>query len=245
MTVRDVDLGPALGRLEPQLHRGAQADDAPVELDALTGGDVPNAVFPGAQRDRTAEVERAALFRTDYDDFIETKVRLGVDPVSGRILFQSQNLNKATIEGVEAGWSLDIVPDDISVDGAVYWARGENGESGEPLNSVGPAQAVIGVDWTPGNGDWHTRLRATFTEGWDDRDESGGELFRPPGYGIFDLFVMRALGDRARLRAGVTNLTDKTYWSWSDVRGLGPTDPVIPYLARPGRSYLVGVDMDW
>jgi hemoglobin/transferrin/lactoferrin receptor protein len=188
-----------------------------------------------------------SVFRTDYDDFIETKVRLGLDPESGRILFQSQNLNKATIEGVEAGWSLDIdrMPGDFSIDGSLYWARGENRDNGEPLNSVGPAQAVVGVDWSPVDGDWQTRLRATFTEGWDDRDETGGELFRPPGHAIFDFYVTRAVGNRARLRAGVTNLTDKTYWSWSDVRGLGPNDPVIPYLARPGRSYVLGVDMDW
>jgi hemoglobin/transferrin/lactoferrin receptor protein len=186
-----------------------------------------------------------SLFRTDYDDFIETKVRLGPDPDTGRILFQSQNLNQATIEGVEAGWSLDVIPGDVSIDGSVYWARGENRDNGESLNSVGPAQAVLGVDWIPGDGAWHTRLRATFTDGWDDRDETGGELFQPPGHAVFDLFVTRALGDRARLRAGVTNFTDKIYWSWSDVRGLGPNDPVIPYLARPGRSVVLGVDIDW
>ena len=76
-------------------------------------------------------------------------------------------------------------------------------------------------------------------------DESRGELFKPPGYAVFDLYVTRMLGDRVRLRGGVTNLADKTYWSWSDVRGLGPNDPVIPYLARPGRSLVLGVDMDW
>jgi hemoglobin/transferrin/lactoferrin receptor protein len=186
-----------------------------------------------------------SLFRTDYDDFIETKVRLGPDPDTGRILFQSQNLNQATIEGVEVGWSLDVIPGDVSIDGSVYWARGENRDNGESLNSVGPAQAVLGVDWIPGDGAWRTRLRATFTDGWDDRDETGGELFQPPGHAVFDLFVTRALGDRARLRAGVTNFTDKIYWSWSDVRGLGPNDPVIPYLARPGRSVVLGVDIDW
>ena len=167
--------------------------------------------------------------------------------MSGRILFQSQNLRRATIEGVETGWSLgiDSVPGDFSVDGSLYWARGENRDTGEPLNSVGPPQAVIGIDWAPNDGNWHTRLRATFTDGWDERDETGGELFVPPGHAVFDLFVTRFVGDRVRLRAGVTNLGDKTYWAWSDVRGLSPGDPVIPYLARPGRSYVLGVDLDW
>jgi hemoglobin/transferrin/lactoferrin receptor protein len=188
-----------------------------------------------------------SLFRTEYDDFIESKVRLGPDPVSGRILFQSQNVREAVIEGVEAGWSLDFedVPGDFSIDGAFYLARGENRDNGQPLNSVGPAQAVIGVDWAPTDGRWMGRLRATFTDGWSDLDESGGELFSPPGHAVFDLYVTRRLGDRFRVRGGVTNLADKTYWSWSDVRGLGPDDPVLPYLARPGRSLVLGVDMDW
>ena len=188
-----------------------------------------------------------SLFRTDYNDFIESKVRLGPDPDTGRILFQSQNVQEAVIEGVEAGWSVEVdrMPGEFSLDGSFYWARGENRDNGQPLNSVGPAQAVIGIDWATTDGNWHTRLRATFTDGWSDLDESGGELFKPPGHAVFDLYVTRDLGDRVRLRGGVTNLADKTYWSWSDVRGLGPTDPVIPYLARPGRSLVLGVDMDW
>jgi len=188
-----------------------------------------------------------SLFRTEYDDFIESKVRLGPDPVSGRILFQSQNVRRAVIEGVEAGWSVDVdrVPGDFSFDGSFYLARGENRDNGLPLNSVGPAQAVIGIDWAPGDGRWQSRLRATFTDAWSDLDESGGELFKPPGHAVFDLYVTRDLGDRVRLRGGVTNLTDKIYWSWSDVRGLAPDDPVLPYLARPGRSLVLGVDMDW
>lgn len=188
-----------------------------------------------------------SVFRTEYDDFIESKVRLGPDPDTGRILFQSQNVREAVIEGVEAGWSLPIdrIPGEFSFDGSFYWARGENRDNGQALNSVGPAQAVIGVDWSPTDGNWQSRLRATFTDGWSDLDETGGELFKPPGHAVFDFYVTRRFADRFRIRGGVTNLTDKTYWSWSDVRGLGPNDPVLPFLARPGRSLVLGVDMDW
>jgi len=188
-----------------------------------------------------------SLFRTRYADFIESKVRLGVDPVSGRILFQSQNLSEALIEGVEAGWSLaleSLMPG-LAVNGSLYWARGENRDNGEALNSVGPPQAVLGVDWAAADGRWQARLKATLTDAWTERDESTGELFAPPGYAVVDFYVARRLGDRLRLRAGVHNMTDRRYWAWSDVRGLAPDDPVIPYLARPGRSLVVGVDMDW
>ena len=188
-----------------------------------------------------------SLFHTRYDDFIESKVRLGPDPDSGRILFQSQNLSEATIEGVEAGGTLAFErnPGTISVDWSLYWARGENRNNSQPLNSVGPPQAVLGIDWLPTRGNWRARLRGTFTDGWSGRDESGGELFSPPGHAVFDLFLSRQFGNRLTLRAGITNLTDRTYWAWSDVRGLGPDDPVIPYLARPGTSFVLGADMNW
>ncbi len=188
-----------------------------------------------------------SMFRTRYDDFIESKVRLGADPDSGRILFQSQNLSAALIEGIEAGWGLQIerVSGVLSIDGSLYWARGENRDNDEPLNSVGPPQAVVGIDWTSNRGGWRARLMGTFTAGWSDRDESRGELFSPAGHAVFDLYLARRLGDRVQLRAGIANLTDRTYWAWSDVRGLGPDDPVIPFLARPGTSLVLGADMNW
>lgn len=195
----------------------------------------------------TAASARLSLFHTRYDDFIESRVRLGPDPVSGRILFQSQNLRRATIEGIEAGWTIDFgaSPGGLSFSGSVYYARGENVDSGEPLNSVGPPQAVMMLDWAPDSSAWQMRLAATLTGGWTDRDETGGDLFEPPGHAVFDLFVTRSIGAHMRLRAGLSNLTDRSYWAWSDVRGLSPDDPVIPFLARPGRSASVSVDMNW
>ncbi len=188
-----------------------------------------------------------SLFRTEYEDFIESKVRIGLDPQSGRLLVQSQNIQAAVIEGIEAGWSLsfDRLVEGLTFDGSVYWARGENRESGEPLNSVGPSQAVLGINWSSFDRQWLARLRATFTDDWSDRDESGGELFEPPGYAVLDLFVTRRVNDRWTLRAGVLNLADREYWAWSDVRGLAPDDPVIPHLSRAGRSLTVGVDINW
>jgi hemoglobin/transferrin/lactoferrin receptor protein len=190
---------------------------------------------------------RFAAFRTRYTDFIESKVRLGADPVSGRILFQSQNIARTVIEGVEAGGHVDLTGalDAFRIDGAFYYARGENRENGEALNSVGPAQAVVGLTWSGSAAERQIRLQGTFTDGWDDRDESGGELFKPAGHGVFDLYYMQKLGRTLALRAGLLNLTDKTYWNWSDVRGLGPGDPVIPYLAQPGRSVSVSLNFNW
>jgi hemoglobin/transferrin/lactoferrin receptor protein len=190
---------------------------------------------------------RLSGFRTRYTDFIESKVRLGEDPDSGRILFQSQNIASTVIEGIEAGGHVDLQGrlDRFSIDGSLYYARGENRENGEALNSVGPPQAVLGITWSGINADRQVRLQGTFTDAWDDRDESRGELFKPAGHGVLDLYYLQSIGRRAAVRAGLLNITDKTYWNWSDVRGLSPTDPVLPYLAQPGRSISVSLNFSW
>lgn len=188
-----------------------------------------------------------SVFRTEYTDFIESRVRLGPDPDSGRILFQSQNIASAVIEGVEAGADVDLAfaGDGVTLQGGLFLARSENLDTGRPLNSVGPPQAVASLNWQPPGGRLRASLRGTFTDDWSARDETGGELFEAPGYAVFDLYVAFRLGTALTLRAGATNLTDKTYWAWTDVRGLAPDDPVIPYLSRPGRSLSVGFEMAW
>jgi hemoglobin/transferrin/lactoferrin receptor protein len=190
---------------------------------------------------------RISAFRTRYTDFIESKVQLGIDPDSGRLLFQSQNLSEALIEGIEAGGHINLQSTigEFRVDGALYLARGENRENGEALNSVGPGQAVIGASWFAPNANRQLRLQSTFTEAWDDRDETRGELFKPAGHAVFDLYFTQQLGDSTTIRAGLLNLTDRVYWNWSDVGGLSPTDPVLPYLAQPGRSLAVSVNLNW
>ena len=76
-------------------------------------------------------------------------------------------------------------------------------------------------------------------------DESAGELFKPAGYGVFDLFFTQRLGDNVIVRAGLQNLTDRTYWNWSDVRGLAPDNPILPYLAQAGRAASVSLHLVW
>lgn len=190
---------------------------------------------------------RVSAFRTRYTDFIESKVRLGIDPVSGRVLFQSQNIAETIIEGVEFSGSATFRPwnQDFSIDGSFYLARGENRDNGFAVNSVGPEQAVTGVTWKSATGDHQLRLQATLTGKWDDRDESGGTLYKPAGNGIVDFYYAHAFSDSVVMRAGLRNLGDRVHWNWSAVRGLSDVDPLIPYLAEPGRNFSFSVNYRW
>jgi len=168
---------------------------------------------------------RLSAFRTNYDDFIESKINLGV---------------------LEAGWSTRFGSTEaFGFDGSAYYARGDNLDSGQPLNSVGPAQGVLGLSWFSPDASRQIRLKGTFTDAFDRRDESSGEVFKPAGHAVFDLFVTQKLGNRAIVRAGLHNLTDRTYWNWSDVRGVKPDDPILPFLAQAGRSASLSLNVVW
>jgi hemoglobin/transferrin/lactoferrin receptor protein len=270
VSISESDISPKLGliyRINPETDvylQYAHGFRAPPYEDANIGLEIPvfnfraipnpdlrsetsNGIDLGIRWQSAERGAHLAVFRTRYTDFIESKVRLGIDPVSGRLLFQSQNLSEAIIEGVEAGGHIDLQSSigEFRIDGSLYLARGENRENGQALNSVGPAQAVIGTSLISQDARRSLRLQSTFTEAWDDRDESGGELFKPAGHAVFDLYFTQQLGDRTTVRAGLLNLTDRIYWNWSDIRGLSPTDPVIPYLAQPGRNFSVSVNVNW
>ena len=189
---------------------------------------------------------RISAFRTDYVDFIETKVNIGVDPVSGYTEFQSLNIEDTTIEGFEAGWQTRFgTYDSFGFDGSAFYARGNNNMTGQPINSVGPAQGVVGLSWFSRDETRQVRLKGTFTDAYDRLDESNGELFKPAGYAVFDLFLTQKLGNNTIVRAGIHNLTDRTYWNWSDVRGLEPDNPIIPYLAQAGRTASISLNVVW
>lgn len=187
------------------------------------------------------------VFHSRYTDFIESKVRVGVDPESGRLLFQSRNISKMTIKGIEAAlaWRFGGERRAFELDASAYYAAGKNDHNGQPVNSVGPAQATFGLGWVSPGERQQLQLRAILTGRWGRRDDSLGELFEPPGYGVVDFYYVRRFGTHAAIRTGLHNLADRIYWHWTDVRGLAPDDPVLPSLARAGRSFLVNVDISW
>jgi hemoglobin/transferrin/lactoferrin receptor protein len=194
----------------------------------------------------TAGSVAASVFYTDYQDFIESKVNLGRDPVTGVTLFQSQNVAEARIYGAELaatgrlgdwtprleGWSARL---------AAAWSRGEDLVHDEPLNSVDPASAVLALGYEAQSGRWGGELVTSAVAAKDDVDDSRADLYQTDGYVTLDLLAHYEFGNGVRVNAGVFNLTDAEYTEWADVRGRTVGDPLIPYYARPGRNASITV----
>jgi hemoglobin/transferrin/lactoferrin receptor protein len=190
----------------------------------------------------------ASLHYTDYEDFIESKVNLGPDPDSGVTLFQSQNIDEARIYGAELGLDWRVGDQAPALEGwttrlAAAWTRGEDRVSGEPLNSVDPASAVLSLRYEAPTGRWGSELATTAVAAQNEVDDSRADLYETAGYVTLDLLAHYDFGRGLRINAGVFNVTDAEYIEWSDVRGRVVGDPLIPYYTRPGRN--VSVTLHW
>jgi hemoglobin/transferrin/lactoferrin receptor protein len=191
----------------------------------------------------------AAAFWTDYEDFIVSMVPLGPDPETGTLLFQSQNVARVRIRGIEleAGAPLGLVApalDAFAVGFSGYWAEGENRRTGASLDEVGPATGVLHLDWASASGQWDVRLSGLFARASRRDAAAPGALFSVPGHGVVDLLAAWRPTGRLTLRAGVFNLGDKTWWRWGDVLRLPADDPLVPHRSAPGRSLSVSFNLD-
>ncbi len=191
-----------------------------------------------------------AAFHNDYEDFIESFVDTGIDPDTGLLVFQSQNIARARIYGVEFRGGVDFGTYSTALEGwrlrsSIAWARGDDETDDVPLNSIDPLKGVLGIGFTGSNGRWGTELVLTAVDRKDRIDESTGPQFAAPGYEVLDLLAYVGLGDRTTLRLGLSNLTDETYWEWSDVRGRPAGDPVIDRYSRPGRAVSASVNFQF
>lgn len=203
----------------------------------------------GIRSESLSQYFELSLFYSRYRDFIETNTLVGVDPDSGQLLFQSINLNRARIGGVEARWHVELgswadTLENWYFDAGVFWADGENRDNGQSIDSLDPANMVAGLGWRSGSDSLDLRLLGRAYQSKDDVADPA-EQFQPPGYAVFDILGTWQPSDSVRVDFGLLNLADRKYWRWQSVRGLAPGDPVLEVLSSSGRSVSVGLRLDF
>lgn len=183
----------------------------------------------------TAQLDFAA-YHTDYDDFIQSLQVVGFDTVNNLVIFQSINIDRVEIRGLEAqlDWAPQAFPEGLSLRFAAAWSEGDNLENGQPLNSVQPFTAVAGLDYAAINGRWGGSLLARGASKQDRLDETEGALYVPGGYLVFDATAWYRPTESTRIRAGLFNLTDEDYTRWLDVAGLPADTPDTGRFRSPG-----------
>lgn len=185
-------------------------------------------------------------FNNRYDDFIESFVSIGVD-VNGIQLFQSQNLTRVRIHGVEWRGMLELaelssVLSGLRLHAAAGGSAGKDTDTRLSLVSIDPARAVLGLSWTSANDRIGLQLIGT---GVKRNEKVAAGLFQTPGYGVLDVLARVRISEQIDWRLGVFNVGDRKYWQASSVRGRSAADIVLDRFTEPGRNVSTSVQLNW
>ncbi len=201
-------------------------------------------------------------FYNSYDEFIEAFREVGSEPSPPGdgppmgppppdiTLFQSQNISRARIYGIEATGQYFFRPDltGFSLNGSIAWSVGDDLTNDKPLISIEPLTAVVGLHYDNPSTIWGARLIATLVA--DPRDPErdippSRNPNAPPvvpflasGYTVFDLLGYYNIDDNWQITFGVFNLLDEKYFLYSETRNLNQ-GPNTDRFAQPGRNVSV------
>lgn len=140
---------------------------------------------------------RATLFHTKVDDLITYRL---IKTVGVRRTYLYDNVDKATIGGLETGFSWNI-------NSNLLWTtnltllKTKDESTGKELNDRPAVSLASTVDWTIGQG-WNSRGGVEY---YGEQTSSAGDL---PAYALWNASVGKQFDKTFSLRAGVNNLTD-------------------------------------
>jgi hemoglobin/transferrin/lactoferrin receptor protein len=207
-----------------------------------------------------------------YDGFIES-VDLGLDPNTGLLEFQQQNLD-AQIYGVEFAGELRLLGDmadasnnvgiermddrggeqfaagrqefyGLSAFGNLSHSVGDNLEVDVPLDSIPPLYGIAGLRYRALENRWGVELISTMVHRKDRYSGVNPDQFITPGYGILDLLSYWNVSENVQFNAGVFNLLDKEYYQWLNVRGVEVNQRDRTRYAAPGINFAATMRVQW
>jgi hemoglobin/transferrin/lactoferrin receptor protein len=153
------------------------------------------------------------LFYNEIEDLI-TFVELGPDPTSGLILLQYDNIDEATIQGIELELET-IVDRHWTVFTTASYTRGDNDLTDEPLDFIPPWKVALGVRYE--RPDWWVELRGrlvgeqTRVPGFEDISDPD-ETQQPVGdFAVADVRGGFTLDWGLSVKATLANITNELY----------------------------------
>ena len=200
----------------------------------------------GLRGRRGAWTWQVAAYDNRYRDFISQEVVSGAFTVADPAVFQYVNLAQARIRGTEARVSWAPAPH-WQVKAAWAQARGttESGGTSRPLASVEPAKFNLGMTHEHGAFTWRASLLHVKAKDAADIPTATPAGFATPSYTTLDLGASWKATRALTLHVAIDNVTDETYWRWSDVRGLASTSPVLDAFTAPGRAVSLNARLDF
>ncbi len=198
-----------------------------------------------------------AAFSGDFRQLIVDKKFLGgSNTVSSPNVFQTINVDDATIWGFEVKGNMDWgtwAGVKFATPFAVGQARGQDNGTGMPLNSIDPAMATLGANFAASNWSLRFDLRHHAAKDTSDIDPASGvkagstQFTGVPAVTTLDITGQWRIRKDLRMTAGLVNVTDRKYWLWSDVQGLTNANATTQADAytQPGRHLNVSLFFDF
>ena len=180
-----------------------------------------------------------AGFYNRFSDFIATQV-IGV--ANGLQQFQYRNLSNVEIYGVEARGEWRITPE-WRARGALAYARGQDINTGRPVDGVDPFRLNLGAAWSAPSASRLSGLgaEANVTAAARNTRVSSATYYRAPAYGVLDLAAHYDFGRGVTLNVGLFNVTNTRYFLTPDTAGLAGTNPLRDLYAQAGRYAAVNL----
>lgn len=180
-------------------------------------------------------------FYSDYKDLIQDNVR--VADYLGMKTYQNQNLDKASIKGVEFELAYNIL-NNLELSTNVSYQRGKDKENNKNLRTIMPLHGMVGLNYEP---EILNNSYLQYTSAWAMRknkiDES--QERQKAGYVVHNIYFGKSFGKIAsfenfELNFAVENIFDKKYrvaLSWEDRDyPVSITNPLL----NAGRNFKVG-----
>lgn len=194
-------------------------------------------------------------FTGDFEDLIVDKKPMGgTGTVGDPLLFQSINIDNATIKGFEVQGKVDWgtwAGGRWSTPFAYGQTRGTDKATGKRLNAIDPAKLVVGLRYATEQWDWRLEMTHHSAKRTSDLGEpnlpkqAGVPQFTVPDATTLDLSAQWRPRKDWRINLAIVNLGDTKYWMWSDVQGLAGTSPVIDAYTQAGRHVKLSVVKDF
>jgi hemoglobin/transferrin/lactoferrin receptor protein len=207
-------------------------------------------------------------FYNRYKDFIEANAFTGFDlnDVSFGVPFQiiqSTNISKAEIYGLEVKGSYRFNPNPggFYLRGALGWQAGNDLSKDQPLPTIEPLKAVIGLGYQEKDDRWGLELTTTLVAKAREQADfisNASQTFtnarpvivnpyEPPAYTLVDLRGYYNITPSLGITLGLYNLFDTEYYQYSDVRSIDTSSRT--FEAQRGRSGQAGrnlsIGLNW
>lgn len=189
----------------------------------------------------------AVAFTGRYKDFIEDLVVVGgvAGNPSNPLTYQAINVSRVRLSGFELKGRVALSKaTDLRL--AYGQTKGKDTSLGVPLNSVNPARLVLGVDHRIGAWKLGALVTHSAKKSGSDIDYSDVPTqFATPSYTTLDLRASWQVTRSTRVSAALNNVTDRKYWQWNNVNGIGAGSAVLDSYTAPGRSLALALVTDF